>query len=75
MFDNLLANSFDAREATALLLVIATVRWHYVMRNRSLEEVLAGLGAKAKCACMTAVLLAMYLCSGGNSSAFIYFQF
>lgn len=75
LFCSFHAGSLAPSEIWALLLVAATARWHFVMRNRSLEQVFTAMRARTKAACLTSLLVAMYLCSGGSSSAFIYFQF
>lgn len=58
-----------------LLAVAAMVGWHWRMRDRSFESVFAGLTEGARGLVLALCLIAMFLCSGGEERAFIYFQF
>jgi alginate O-acetyltransferase complex protein AlgI len=53
----------------------ATLRWQLAMRERSLSQFYLDLGLPSKVAVLSALLIALYLVSGGDNRAFIYFQF
>ena len=55
--------------------MLATVVWQQRQRDRSLEQWFGGLGRIAQTAVVGACLVALFLCSGGDERAFIYFQF
>jgi hypothetical protein len=59
----------------SLLAIAATFAWHCWMRDRSLEAVAAKLGNVGRVLVLSACLIALYLYSGGDERAFIYFQF
>jgi D-alanyl-lipoteichoic acid acyltransferase DltB (MBOAT superfamily) len=52
-----------------------TVAWHWRLRDSSLEEAFGRFGELAQAAALAACLIAMFLYSGGDEHAFIYFQF
>ena len=54
---------------------VATVLWHFVQRDGSLEQRFATLGDAARLAVLSLCLVGIFLCSGGDERAFIYFQF
>lgn len=58
-----------------LLAMAATVRWHFALRDSSLEAQFGRLGTITQAAALGMCLVAMFLCSGGDERAFIYFQF
>jgi D-alanyl-lipoteichoic acid acyltransferase DltB (MBOAT superfamily) len=55
--------------------IAATLHWQWSMRAHSLSQFYLELGLPAQVAVLTALLAALYLVSGGDSRAFIYFQF
>lgn len=55
--------------------VAAMFYWHFVQRDGSLEERFSRLGTGLQAAIMACCLIGMFLYSGGDESAFIYFQF
>jgi D-alanyl-lipoteichoic acid acyltransferase DltB (MBOAT superfamily) len=62
----------------ALLAVVAmllTVRWHFALRDRSLESMVGDAGPAVRMAAVAASLIAIFLCAGGDERAFLYFQF
>ncbi len=80
IFRGLFASSATAAMAAgplyACLVAIAlTVAWHWRLRDSSLEEVFGNFGELAQAAMLAACLIAMFLYSGGDERAFIYFQF
>jgi len=64
---------------TPMLLVYATMAatliWQHRQRDGSLETWFGGLGRVAQVGVLAACLITMFLCSGGDERAFIYFQF
>ncbi|HKE49388.1 MAG TPA: MBOAT family O-acyltransferase [Rhodanobacteraceae bacterium] len=64
-----------AQLATCILAMLATVIWQFAMRDRSLEEAFERIGTLPATAAIGACLIGLYLCSGGDQRAFIYFQF
>jgi D-alanyl-lipoteichoic acid acyltransferase DltB (MBOAT superfamily) len=70
------ADHLQAGSSPLCLLVIgATVAWQYLQRSASLEQRFAKLGDAARVAVLSACLIGIFLCSGGDERAFIYFQF
>ncbi len=59
----------------ALAAMLATLRWQVFMRDSTLETAFARLGTYGQAALLSVCLIALYLCSGGDQHAFIYFQF
>jgi alginate O-acetyltransferase complex protein AlgI len=53
----------------------ATVAWHWYCRGRSLEGIIGRMNVIPRSAVLTTCLLLIFLCSGGDGRAFIYFQF
>lgn len=58
-----------------LIVVSATLAWHLYMRDRSFEDVCGRLSDGARGGILAFCLMALFLCSGGEERAFIYFQF
>ena len=52
-----------------------TVCWHFALRDSSLEEYFGKLGGFSKFAMLAVCMVAIFLVSGGDERAFIYFQF
>jgi len=80
IFERLLR--FDAPnglKATPLLLcyvtMATTVVWQFTLRDSSLAELFSKLGRIPQMAVLAFCLITMFLCSGGDKRAFIYFQF
>ena len=59
----------------ALSALTITLRWHFLLRDSSLEEYIAGVNGLGKTAMVAACMIAIFLVSGGDERAFIYFQF
>lgn len=55
--------------------ILVTVRWHFMLRDSSLEAEFGKLGLVTQIATVGLCLIAIFLCSGGDERAFIYFQF
>ena len=55
--------------------IAATLLWQYRTRAGSLEASFAGARLPAQAAALAACLIAIFLVSGGDQRAFIYFQF
>ena len=49
--------------------------WHMVQRNTTLEERFIRLGMPLQAVVLSTCLIGIFLCSGGDQRAFIYFQF
>ena len=49
--------------------------WHFIQRDGSLESRFTKLGSLWQSAVVSACLVGIFLCSGGDQRAFIYFQF
>jgi D-alanyl-lipoteichoic acid acyltransferase DltB (MBOAT superfamily) len=62
-------------ELLALVAIIFTLRWHFVLKDSSIEDALLKRGQVARIGIIASSLMGLFLCSGGNSNAFIYFQF
>ncbi len=60
---------------TAFLLLLCLLAWHWLTRESSLEVVFQRLSLAARCAALSYTLLALIFTTGGDSRAFIYFQF
>lgn len=59
----------------SLTAIVATVRWHFALRDRSLEAEFGRWGTLAQTGVVAICLIGVFLCSGGDERAFIYFQF
>ncbi|MDP9141815.1 MAG: MBOAT family protein [Pseudomonadota bacterium] len=55
--------------------LVATLIWQFHLRDSSLEVVAARTPEGTRVVVLGLLLTAMYLCSGGDQRAFIYFQF
>lgn len=62
-------------EWLALVVVALAVAWQWRMRDSSLEEVASRWSEGARGLVAAACLVGVYMTSGGDSRAFIYFQF
>jgi hypothetical protein len=59
----------------ALLGIGFTFIWQYRMRDNSLEDAFGKAGSIPLAATVGSCLVGIFLCSGGDQRAFIYFQF
>lgn len=59
----------------AIMAIIVTLRWHMQLHNRRFESVISDWGRTKQVAAMASCLIAMFMSSGGDQRAFIYFQF
>jgi D-alanyl-lipoteichoic acid acyltransferase DltB (MBOAT superfamily) len=60
----------------ALIAILLTLRWHFVMKNARIEDFLHKSGRVAQIGVTAISLVGLFLCSGSdNKNAFIYFQF
>jgi alginate O-acetyltransferase complex protein AlgI len=59
----------------SLLTTASMLVWQLVVRDSSLEEQFGRLGNVAQTAAISACMVGIFLCSGGDERAFIYFQF
>jgi alginate O-acetyltransferase complex protein AlgI len=55
--------------------VTLMLAWQYWLRDSSLEERFASFSTPLRTCILAGCLIAMFLCSGGDQRAFIYFQF
>ncbi len=62
-------------ELIAVISIFTMLLWHFSMKNRSTIELFQKLGTTLQSLLLAFVLVSLFLCSGGNPSAFIYFQF
>lgn len=60
---------------TAFMLLLVLLGWHWYTRHTNLETVFQRLPIAARCMTLSYVLLALIFTTGGDSRAFIYFQF
>lgn len=65
----------DGPKLIAMIATLLTVRWHFYMRERRIEEVFLKIGNVWRVGIGASALIGLFLCSGENSNAFIYFQF
>lgn len=75
LFRTTLSPVLDVPALAAIAGVMITVAWHMFMRERVFETTVAALGRAGQLLAATACLAGMYLFSGGDQRAFIYFQF
>lgn len=66
---------FDLAGMTAFLAMLATLAWQMVHRDRCFETAVAARGRIWQYAAASGGLVAMFMVSGGDQRAFIYFQF
>jgi alginate O-acetyltransferase complex protein AlgI len=64
----------ELQAGTALLIVLAMLVWHWLMRNTTLEEALTRVPWPARSLGLAALILALCV-THGDGRAFIYFQF
>ena len=61
--------------AACLVSIVATLCWQIVSRDRSLAAQFSAFGPAARAGVLALCLIGIFLCSGGDQRAFIYFQF
>jgi len=64
-----------ANQWMAIVLMLCTVAWHWRTRDIALEEVAAAWSPAVRTSLITLCLVGVFLASGGDDRAFIYFQF
>ena len=62
-------------ELVAIAAILFTIRWHFNMKDSCIEDAFLKRGLNARIGVIALSLIGLFLCSGGNSNAFIYFQF
>jgi hypothetical protein len=62
-------------EATALVVMALALAWQWRMRDRSLEDAASRWSEGMRGMVAAACLVGVFMTSGGDSRAFIYFQF
>jgi D-alanyl-lipoteichoic acid acyltransferase DltB (MBOAT superfamily) len=65
----------DLGDYLAIAVMLLALRWQIYLRNSTLEEVFARAGAVLQTCIVATCLLGLFLFSGGDQRAFIYFQF
>ncbi len=73
--DASLSPVLDYNKLVAVAAMLLTLRWQRAQKDVSLEQALANLGPMVGTGMMTAGVLLLFLFSGGDQHAFIYFQF
>jgi D-alanyl-lipoteichoic acid acyltransferase DltB (MBOAT superfamily) len=61
--------------AACFFSMAATFGWHWFLRDRSLSVLFCALRPVARAGLLALCLIGIFLCSGGDQRAFIYFQF
>jgi alginate O-acetyltransferase complex protein AlgI len=69
------AQVLDVPHLIALISVLLMMRWHFALRDAHLVETLSHLGLATQTMIVGVCLLGLFLCSGGDQRAFIYYQF
>ncbi|MFZ2540830.1 MAG: MBOAT family O-acyltransferase [Gallionella sp.] len=67
--------SLDIPGLVAIAAILLTVRWQFIMKDNCIEDAFLKHGQTARTGIIALSLIGLFLCSGGNSNAFIYFQF
>ena len=71
-----LATKIDPRVLTVCFIsMLATFCWQFASRDRSLSARFSALRPVARAGLLALCLIGIFLCSGGDQRAFIYFQF
>jgi alginate O-acetyltransferase complex protein AlgI len=65
----------DPQERLALVGALIMFGWHWWMRDMALDDILAKMPFGARAATTAMCLVGLFLASGGDERAFIYFQF
>lgn len=66
---------FGLRETLAVVAMLVTLIWHMRLRESSLERVTSKIGPVGFSVVLLVCLTSLFLFSGGDEHAFIYFQF
>lgn len=75
LFRSGISSMLDIPGLLAAAAMTITLLWHRMLYDRSLETVIADWGRYKQTIAVSACLIAMFLYSGGDQRAFIYFQF
>jgi D-alanyl-lipoteichoic acid acyltransferase DltB (MBOAT superfamily) len=75
LFHTLSPSRVDSQDLFAVVAMFITLGWHVALRDKSLEEVFSKQGMIVQVGVMTSCLIGLFLFSGGDQRAFIYFQF
>ena len=62
-------------QLVAIIAMLVTVRWHFALRDTSLEAVFSKLMPAVQTLAISICLVTLFLYSGGDQRAFLYFQF
>lgn len=62
-------------ELVAIVSILLTIRWHFIMKDNCIEDAFLKLKQFSRIGIVSLSMIGIFLCSGGNSNAFIYFQF
>lgn len=65
----------DLEHILAVAAILATVRWHVALRITGLEQAFMRIGGIRLALILATCLVGLFLFSGGETHAFIYFQF
>lgn len=65
----------EKSQMVAILMIVITVRWHFALRSTRLEAVLARYYPIKQALLISICLVSLFLYSGGDQRAFLYFQF
>jgi D-alanyl-lipoteichoic acid acyltransferase DltB (MBOAT superfamily) len=65
----------SSAQVMCFVAIAATLCWHLFLRDSSLEQRFGNLARGAQTTILGACLICMFLVSGGDERAFIYFQF
>jgi alginate O-acetyltransferase complex protein AlgI len=65
----------NSQDLLALMAMLVTVGWHVALRDRRLEDVIAKSATLLQTSIVASCLIGLFLYSGGDQRAFIYFQF
>lgn len=75
LFNSSLPNVLGIHGLIAILAMFLTLGWHLVLRDTCLEEMFEKIGQPLQTGAISACLIGLFLFSGGDQHAFIYFQF
>ena len=65
----------DNTQFIAIMAIIITIKWHLALRDTSLEATLSKLLPTVQAVAISICLVTIFLYSGGDQRAFLYFQF
>lgn len=75
LFNTSAIGSIDIPELVAVVAILLTIRWHFIMKDSCIEDAFIRLKQPVKIGIISFSLIGLFLCSGGDANAFIYFQF